>query len=69
MSVNAETVACPRWGDLGHNWLQGGYAWWRDWTRLRPWRKWHVCTGCGFEQYDNGATRRPPAEQYDGEDA
>lgn len=54
----ADYARCPKWGDLGHNWLQGGYAWWRDWTRLRPWRKWHVCTGCGLEQYDNGAIRR-----------
>lgn len=41
-------MSCPNWDDGQHNWFMGGAVWWR--RRLRPWRKFRVCTSCGYEE-------------------
>ena len=36
---------CPKWGERGHNLLQGGYVVYRDWPLF--WRRYRPCVACG----------------------
>lgn len=44
-------AVCPKWDDLGHNYLLGGRFMWRAWHRLQPWKKYRECLACRHRDY------------------